>query len=270
MSLTLTLHTQPDVPLEAETLVPQRFEGMTAAQVAAAKVLYGNQHAALGDFFRVEGRPDGELRIVGDVFRVKMIGAGMTHGRIVIEGNTGMHLGAAMSGGEILVEGNAADWVGEEMSGGRIVVKGNAGHLVGSALRGEHVGTRGGEIIIHGNAGNEVGSGMRRGLIAVGGNSGDFTGVNMLAGTVVVFGRLGWRTGAGMKRGTVASCQPAELLPTFSYACTYRPVALRLVFGYLRGRGLAITDKQFAGRYRRWSGDGVETSRGEILLLEEG
>ena len=211
-----------------------------------------------------------ELRVVGDVFRVKMIGAGMTHGRIIIEGNAGMHLGAAMSGGEILVEGNAADWVGSGMLGGRIVVKGNAGHLVGSALRGESVGNRGGEIIIHGNTGNEIGSGMRRGLVAVGGNSGDFTGVNMLAGTVVVLGRLGIRTGAGMKRGTVASCQPAELLPTFSYACTYRPVALRLVLGYLRGRGLTITKEQFAGRYRRWSGDGIETSRGEILLLEEG
>jgi formylmethanofuran dehydrogenase subunit C len=270
MSLTLTLHTQPDVPVEAETIVPQRFQGMTPAQVAGAKVLYGNRQAALGDFFRLEGQPDGELRVVGDLFRVKMIGAGMTHGRIVIEGNVGMHLGAAMSGGEILVEGNAADWVGEEMSGGRIVVKGNAGHMVGSALRGESIGPRGGEIIIHGNAGNEVGSGMRRGLIAVAGNSGDFTAVNMLAGTVVVLGQLGMRTGAGMKRGTVASCRPVELLPTFAYACTYRPVALRLVLSYLRERGLTITDKQFAGRYRRWSGDGVETSRGEVLLLEEG
>ena len=269
MSLTLTLHTQPDVPLEAETIVPERFEGMTAAQVAAAKVLYGNRQAALGDFFRIEGRPDGELRVVGDLFRVKRIGSGMTRGRIIIQGNAGMHLGAAMSGGEILVEGSTADWVGEEMSGGRIVVKGNAGHLVGSALRGESVGTRGGEIIIHGNAGNEVGSGMRRGLIAVGGSSGDFTGVGMLAGTVVVLGRLGIRTGAGMKRGTVASCYPAELLPTFAYACTYRPVALRMVLGYLRGRGLTITDEQFAGRYRRWSGDAVETGRGEVLLLEQ-
>ncbi|HYA20975.1 MAG TPA: formylmethanofuran dehydrogenase subunit C [Burkholderiales bacterium] len=268
MSLTLTLHTQPDVPLEAETIVPQRFDGMDAKKVAAAKVLYGNQPAALGDFFRVEGRPDGELRVVGNLSWIKMIGAGMTHGRIVIEGNVGMHLGAAMSGGEILVDGNVADWVGEEMSGGRIVVKGNAGHLVGSALRGESVGARGGEIIIHGNAGNEVGGGMRRGLIAVGGNSGDFTGVSMLAGTVVVLGQLGIRTGAGMKRGTVVSCKPAELLPTFSYACSYRPVALRLVLGYLRSRGLAISDAQFFGRYRRWSGDGVETGRGEVLLLE--
>jgi len=267
MSLTLTLHTEPEVPLEAEALVPERFEGMAAAQVAAVQVLYGNQQASLGEFFRVGGQPDGELRIVGDAARVKLIGAGMTRGRIVVEGNAGMHVGAGMRGGEIHVAGNAGDWVGAEMSGGRIVVKGNAGHLVGSAPRGSPVGIRGGEIIVHGNAGNEVGSGMRRGLIAIGGDSGDFTGVNMLAGTVVVLGRLGWRTGAGMKRGSIVSCHPAELLPTFSYACTYRPVSLRLVLGHLRERGVAVTHDQIAGRYRRWSGDAVETNRGEVLLF---
>jgi formylmethanofuran dehydrogenase subunit C len=267
MSLTLTLHTEPAVPLEAEALVPERFAGMPAATVAAVQVLCGNRQAALGDFFRVDGHGDAELRIVGDVARVKMIGAGMGRGRIVVEGNAGMHVGAGMSGGEILVTGDAGDWVGAEMHGGRIVVKGNAGHLVGAAPRGSPVGIRGGEIIVHGNAGNEIGGGMRRGLIAIGGNSGDFTGVNMLAGTVVVLGRLGWRTGAGMKRGSIVSCHSAELLPTFSYACTYRPVTLRLILAHLRERGLAVTHHQIVGRYGRWSGDAIETNRGEVLLL---
>ena len=268
MSLTLSLHAEPEVPLEAEALIPERFEGMTAAQIDAVPLLYGNQKAALGDFFRAAGAPDGELRIAGNAYRVKMIGAGMTRGRIVIEGNAGMHLGAGMRGGEILVQGNAGDWLGEEMQGGRIVVQGNAGHLVGSALRGGRIGVLGGEIIVHGSAGNEIGSGMRRGLIAIGGDAGDFTGVNMLAGTVAVLGQLGWRTGAGLKRGTIVSMHPAELLPTFGYACTYRPVLLRLLLAHLRGLGLPVTDEQLAGRYRRWSGDGIELNRGEILLLE--
>ncbi|MBK7663499.1 MAG: formylmethanofuran dehydrogenase subunit C [Sterolibacteriaceae bacterium] len=266
MSLTLTLHTQPEVPLEAEAIIPERFEGMSAARIAATRLLYGNRGAALGDFFRVEGQADGELRVAGDCALIKRIGSAMSRGRLVIDGNVGMHLGAAMSGGEILVEGDAGDWVGVEMLGGRIVVKGNAGHLVGSAIRGGRVGVRGGEIIVHGSAGNEIGSSMRRGLIAVGGDAGDFTGVNMLAGTVVVLGRLGWRTGAGMKRGSIISTNPAEMLPTFSFACAYRPVALRLVLTHLRGLGLPVSDEQIAGRYRRWSGDAVEMNRGEVLL----
>jgi formylmethanofuran dehydrogenase subunit C len=269
VSLTLTLHTQPEVPLEAETIAPERFQGMTSAQIAAVALMHGNRQAPLGDFFRVEGEANGELRIAGDLSRVKLIGATMTRGRIVIEGNAGMHLGAAMSGGEIVVEGNAGDWTGGEMSGGRIVIKGNAGHLVGSALRGSSIGIRGGEIIVHGDAGNEIGSGMRRGLIAIGGDAGDFTGVNMLAGTIVVLGQLGWRTGAGMKRGSIASAHPAELLPTFTYACTYRPIYLRLVLARLRAAGLPVTDGQLGGRYRRWSGDAVEMNKGEILLLDQ-
>jgi len=269
MSLTLTLTSAPEVPLEADAVSPERFEGMSAAQVAATPVLYGNRGAQLADFFRVEGKTNGELYIVGDCARVKMIGAAMTRGRIVLEGNAGMHLGVGMSGGTIIVNGNAGDSVGAEMLGGLIVVMGNAGHLVGSAIRGGSVGVRGGEIIVHGNVGNETGSGMRRGLVAVGGNAGDFTGVNMLAGTVVVLGQLGWRSGAGMKRGTIASTQSADLLPTFTYACTYRPVMLRLVLMHLRESGLPVTDAHLSGRYRRWSGDAVEMNRGEVLLLEQ-
>ena len=269
MSLTLTLTSAPEVPLEADAVSPERLEGMSAAQAAAIAVLHGNRRAQLGDFFRVEGQGNGELHLVGDCVRVKRIGAAMTRGRIVIEGNVGMHLGAGMSGGTIIVKGNAGDSVGVEMLGGLIVVMGDAGHLVGTTIRGGRVGVRGGEIVVHGNVGNETGSGMRRGLIAVGGNAGDFTGVDMLAGTVVVLGQLGWRSGAGMKRGSIVSGRSADLLPTFSYACTYRPVILRLVLAHLRERGLPVTDAQLCGRYRRWSGDAVETNRGEVLLLEQ-
>jgi formylmethanofuran dehydrogenase subunit C len=270
MSLALTLHTPPAVPLEADTLSPARLAGLSPDQVARRAVVHGNQAAELGEFFRISGTPDGEIHLDGDLSRVKRVGAGMSEGRIVIHGPVGMHLGAGMSGGEIIVEGDAGDWVGPEMSGGRIVIRGNAGHMVGSAPRGSTVGMRGGEIVVLGSVGNEAGSGMRRGILAVGRDAGDFTGVNMLAGTIVVVGRLGWRTGAGMKRGTIVSMEPAELLPTFAYACTYRPVFLRLYLPYLRRLGLPVTDEQVTGRYQRWSGDAVELNRGEILLLDSG
>ena len=268
MSLTLTLKSIPEVPVEADAISPDRFEGLSTAQAGALPVLYGNRRAQVGDFFGIEGKSDGEVRVVGDLRRVKRIGAGMTRGRLVIDGDVGMHVGEGMSGGSILVNGNAGNSLGVEMLGGMITVTGNAGHLIGSAIRGGSVGVRGGQIIVHGNVGNETGSGMRRGLIAVGGNAGDFTGVNLLAGTIVVLGELGWRSGAGMKRGTIVSARPADVLPTFSYACTYRPVMLRLVLAHLRQCGLPVTDAQVTGRYARWCGDAVEMNRGEILLLE--
>jgi formylmethanofuran dehydrogenase subunit C len=270
MSLDLTLYATPKVPLEADVLSPGRLAGLSALETAKLPVVHGNQRAELGEFFRVSGSPNGEIHLTGDLSQVKQIGTGMAEGRMVVHGRVGMHLGAGMTGGEIVIEGDAGDWVGPEMSGGRIVVKGNAGHLVGGVLRGSHAGMLGGEIIVFGNAGNEVGSGMRRGLIGIGGDCADFTGVNMLAGTVVVLGHLGWRTGAGMKRGTIVSMHRTEMLPTFSYACTYRPVFLRLYLARLRRLGLPITDAQIDGLYQRWCGDAIELNRGEVLLLETG
>jgi formylmethanofuran dehydrogenase subunit C len=268
MSLDFTLHTAPAVPLEAEVLSPAHLAGLSPLEAARLVVVHGNQSAELGEFFRVSGTPNGEISLTGDLSHVKLIGAGMAEGRLVVHGSVGMHLGAGMTGGEILVEGDAGDWVGPEMSGGRIIVKGNAGHLVGSASRGSPAGLQGGEIVVFGNAGNEVGGGMRRGLIAIGGNTGDFTGVNMLAGTVFVFGQLGARTGAGMKRGSIIGMRPVEMLPTFAHACAYRPVFLRLYLLHLRNFGLPVSARELEGSYQRWCGDSVELNRGEVLLLE--
>jgi formylmethanofuran dehydrogenase subunit C len=270
MALKLALRTVPDVPLEAEVICPDRLKDLSAAQVAALPIYYGNQQISLGEMFEVSGRANGELELEGDLGRVKHIGAGMTGGRIRIAGNVGLHLGAGMSGGEIMVQGNAGDWVGPEISGGRIIIQGNAGHLVGSAYRGAMVGMRGGEILIHGKVGNEVGNGMRNGLIAIGSDCGDFAGVNMRAGTIIVLGQLGWRSGAGMRRGSIVSMHTAPMLPTFSYACAYHPPFLGLYLLHLREYGLSISDTQLNGLYQRWIGDAIELNRGEILLFQGG
>ena len=270
MGLSLKLRTQPAIPLESEVIAPNKLEGLAESAIAQLPVYHGNQKATIGDFFSVKGECNGEIRVDGDLSLVKLLGAGMTSGKLLIGGNVGMHLGAGMSGGEIKVDGGAGDWVGPEMSGGRIVIKGNVGHMVGSAVRGSSVGIVGGEIIVYGNAGNEVGSAMRRGMITVGGDCGDYAGVNMRAGTVIVLGKLGIRAGAGMKRGSIVSMHDAELLPTFSFACTYRPLFLRPYLRHLQQLGLSVDDEQMYGQYHRWCGDSIELNRGEILLLEGG
>ena len=154
------------------------------------------------------------------------------------------------------------------MQGGRVEITGNAGHLVGSAYRGSAMGMTGGEILIRGNARNETGHAMRNGTITIGGNCGDFTGVNMLAGTIIVLGETGIRAGAGMKRGTIVTMNQTPMLPTFSYSCRYQPVYLRLYLLQLQSQGLAISDEQVLGFYRRWCGDIVELNRGEILQYD--
>jgi formylmethanofuran dehydrogenase subunit C len=268
--ITLALRAAVSVPLEAETITPEAFAGKRPAEIAALPVLHGNATARLGDFFAVSGEADGAIRLEGDCSRVKHVGAGMTGGRIEIDGDAGMHLGAGMRGGEIHVRGDVADWAGAEMRGGLLRVAGRAGHLLGAAYRGSPRGMRGGTILVEGAAGNEVGCAMRRGLIVVGGAAGDFAGAMMLAGSIFVLGGLGIRPGAAMKRGTLVALArdgaAPRLLPTFRFDCEYRPPWLPLYVRRLRALGFPVPAPLAAGRCRRYSGDLVELGRGEILV----
>jgi formylmethanofuran dehydrogenase subunit C len=265
MTLTLTLREQPDVPLEADVLAPDRLAG--ADDIAALPLWHGNERTRVGEFFAVSGAGD-DVRLEGDLSRVNLVGAGMTAGRLMVAGDVGMHAGAGMRGGELRVEGDAGDWAGAAMRGGTLVVRGSAGGRLGGALPGERAGMRGGEIVAHGDAGWQVGAGLRRGLIAVGGRVGEAAGLRMLAGTILALGGAGPRAGAGMRRGSIVTTEAAPL-STFVFSCVYRPPFLRLYLRRLRALGLAVSDEQLDGRYARWCGDGLELRRGEILILED-
>ena len=266
--LTLTLRERPAVPLETEGLSADHLATCRRGEIEALTVWHGNQRAQVGDFFAVSGDGEQEVRVEGALRRVKFLGAGMTGGRLVVAGDAGMHTGADMRGGELVVEGDVGDFAGVNMRGGRLVVRGSAGHQLGGARPGERAGMRGGEILVHGDAGDQLGAGLRRGLIAVAGRVGDAAGLRMLAGTIVAVGEVGAQPGADMRRGTIVAMSPVELLPTFSYACSYHPPFLRLYLRHLRALGLPLTDEQIEGRYARWSGDALDLRRGEILILE--
>lgn len=277
MPLMLKCRSASQVPVEAECITPDSLARLSLSEIERQEVLHGNVKAPLAEFFEVSGEPGEEIVIEGDCSRVKLIGAEMTCGRIIIHGNAGMHLGAEMRGGRIEVFGNASDWVGAEMKGGRIHIHGDAGHLVGGAYRGERSGMKGGVILVDGSAKNEIGCRMRRGLIAVGGDAGDFAGVSMLAGSIFIFGVPGIRSGAGMKRGTIAVFgeepgnpqRAVEILPTFKYDCAYRPPFVSLYLRTLKSWGFGVSESTASGLFRRYSGDLLETGKGEILVASK-
>jgi len=92
----------------------------------------------------------------------------------------------------------------------------------------------------------------------------------MLAGSVFVGGRLGGRPGAGMKRGTIVAFGEApELLPTFRYACSYRPVFLRCYLRSLEASGLIASPGLPDGEFRRYVGDMNSGGRGEVLVRDQ-
>jgi formylmethanofuran dehydrogenase subunit C len=279
VTLTLTLREPLAAPLDADGLRPDRLAGLARAEIERLELRHGNRPAAVGELFDVSGDGEEDVRVEGDLRRAMHLGAEMTGGRLVIAGppgaaatevapSAGMGVGARMTGGELVVEGDAGDWAGAEMRGGRLIVRGSAGRRLGGAYPGARAGMRGGEIVVRGDAGEEAGAGLRRGLGAVAGALGAAAGVRALAGTLVALGGVGPWPGAAMRRATIVAMAPVTPLPTYALACSYRPPFLRLLLGRLLALGLPVTERQLAGRYARWCGDGLELNRGEILVLE--
>jgi formylmethanofuran dehydrogenase subunit C len=269
MTLTLSLRTQPPARVSAAGLIPERLGGLGGAKVAALTVRCGRLRLAVGDLFEVSGAGDERLVLAGDMRAVDGIGAGMSDGRLLLEGPCGDHLGARMRGGEIVVRGDAGAWAGAELAGGIVRISGDAGARLGGAYPGVRAGMTGGEIIVSGDAGEETGAGMRRGLVAVGGQTGSGAGLRMLAGTVIALRGIGAEAGFGNKRGSLASGRALKPLPGYAFATRFRPPALRLQLLRAQALGLTVDDVLLRGTWARWSGDRTELGRGEILILDD-
>jgi len=227
--VTLRRRESSSIPIEAETISPDRFRGLSETQIARLPAYYGRRLVTLGDLFEIEGVHTDQIGVEGDVSHVKKIGYGMTRGSLTIRGDAGPHTGALMSGGELTIDGDAGDWLGAQMKGGVINVMGGAGNFVGGAYPGEARGMNRGLIVVRGNVGQEAGLRMRRGLIVVLGATGDFPGAHMIAGTLLALGRLaapGGRDEARDHRRLGRSTGVASRLPLLGHLRTGVPAFL--------------------------------------------
>lgn len=229
-------------------VLAQPWTILAARQMAERPVyLERDGRVALGDLFEIKGEPEGRIRFVGDLEKADRLGAGLGEGEVIVEGDVGREAGMALAGGSLDIHGDA-------------------GPRTGAAPLGFKRGMAGGELIVRGSAGPEAGAAMRRGLLVVVGVAGERTGLGMIAGNVVVLGAAGPDTGLWSKRGSVVALGRITPPATYTYACTYQPVHLRLMFTRLRVKyGLSIQRRHFTGSYRRYSGDMAELGKGEIL-----
>jgi formylmethanofuran dehydrogenase subunit C len=201
----------------------------------------------LGDLFELDGQPEGRIRFVGELDQADRLGAGLIEGEVIVDGGVGREVGLAQAGG-------------------RLDIGGDAGPRAGAAPLGFKRGMTGGELIVRGSAGPEAGAAMRRGLLVILGAAGDRTGLGMIAGTVVLFDSVGTDVGLWSKRGSVVALGRITPPPTYSYACTFQPVHLRLLFTRLRDSyRLPVRPRHLNGFYHRYSGDMAELGKGEIL-----
>jgi formylmethanofuran dehydrogenase subunit C len=225
------------------------------------KVWEGNRNKPLGDLFDVkleEETKESEvaIKLAGNFIKVRMIGARMTKGKIIVDGDVGMHLGDGMSGGEIIVNGYADSWVGSSMKGGRIEINDSAGDYVGAPYRGSLEGMSGGTIIIRGDAGREVGCLMRGGLIRIYGSVKHFVGVNMVDGVILVHGDCAGKAGGGMRKGRIIICgYIPSVLPTFTIE-DMRP-------------SVSVDDEKISGPFYRFIGDIADNGDGRLFISKE-
>lgn len=219
--LIFTLKAALKVPVDGSAISPDNLAGKSLKEIRSLQVWEGNRRVPLESLFEVEGETAGAqngltIELSGDLSKVKCLGAGMSQGTIVVNGDVGMLLGKGMKGGVVKVKGSAGSWLGLEMKGGTIEVDGNAGDFVGSAYRGSRKGMKGGRIIIKGNCGVEAGCWMRGGFIEVGGDCGIFPGIHMAGGTILVRGNCEGRAGAEMKGGKIIILgRVPSVLPSF-------------------------------------------------------
>ena len=264
-ALTFELRSAPDQRLDLASLLPERLDGLKPTEIEALAVGTTRVRLSVGDAFKVTGGDASNVRFAGTDARCDKIGAGMTEGAIIVDGDAGAYLGAGMKKGKIDVSGNAGVLAGASMAGGSIAIAGDAGERAGGINVGETLGMRGGVLTIGGNAGSLLGERMRRGLVIVSGDAGDYAGGRMVAGTIVLKRRAGANAGFGLRRGTLIFVElPKDILPTFGDCGVLEFDYLRLLEHWLRANDKPIN---LGARARRLMGDMSVLGKGEMLIL---
>ncbi len=187
-------------PGDGSFLRPDTLRLLKPAELAAFPVQVGRTKVALSELFEIRGEPPAPAPASTSATVPAPEGPSI----LQLEGLPPWdRLGAGMTGGELIIDGDVGHDLGASMTGGRIHVHGRAGHRVGGPDYTSSRGMTGGEIVIDGDAGDYAGLRMRRGLIAIRGHAGASPGFRMIAGTVVVgHGPLN-APGLEMRRGTV-------------------------------------------------------------------
>ena len=277
MTVTLKLQENPDLPVEAESIVPFEFARKSLKEIRLLPAYQGNQSLTLGDFFEITGRAgkdtdSTDIVVTGDLRNIKRIGQGMNGGRVSVEGNVGMYLGAEMIAGRIHVNGSVDAWAAAEMKGGNIQIEGDAGDYLCAGYRGSWEGMTGGRVYIAGSVGREMASHMRKGFIAVKGDVGSPAAVRMMGGTIIVVGNLGERVGVQATRGMIICLGRMDsVLPTYKFSGNSEREFIQYYLRYLCDRRPDFLDEEMyaSEKWTKFLGDFAEAATGEELYLRQ-
>jgi formylmethanofuran dehydrogenase subunit C len=265
-ALTFTLKQNLQQSMNCSALTPDNLAGKTAAEIGSIELFCGKHPLLVADIFDISGSDTQQLCFNNATAKLDYIGANMTSGSIIVEGDAGAYLGSGMKNGEIHCRGNAAAFAASSMRGGLLKIDGNTGDFLGAGSEGSRKGMLGGTVIVKGNAGDRAGDQMRRGLILIEGNAGDYCGSRMVAGTIGVLGTTGIYTALNMHRGTLLLKNQPKLHVSMQNCGTHTLPFLNLLFKSFAKYNTAFS-KLNNQRVQRFVGDLAYNGNGEILVL---
>ncbi len=266
--LSIKLKNPTPLRIDMRPFTPDTLRGKSLHDIQFIPVYLGNQSFEAGELFKISGDDTQQILISPESGKLDYIGASMSAGEIIVEGNAGMRAGEQLQGGSVNIKGNTGVYSGAGMTAGRLLIEGNSENFLGAALPGEKQGMSGGEIIIQGNSGDRTGDRLRRGIIIVHGNNGDYCGSRMTAGTIAVAGQCGKLTGINMKRGTLLMTREPESIPvTFGDNGQQTLPFMTLLLRELRMLSNAFDSAQIGQPVHRYLGDRANSGLGEILIL---
>jgi formylmethanofuran dehydrogenase subunit C len=264
-ALRFTLRAEPAQRLDLSPLTPDRLRGLDRAAIERLPLNTTRAPVVVADLFRIRPGDPEEIIIEGGSARLDKLGAGMSGGSLLLDGDAGLHVGLAMSGGTLAIRGSTGPFAASGLKGGVLEIAGDAGDDLGGPLPGQRTGQRGGVVVVRGSTGDRAGDRMRRGVMIVEGGAGEAAGCRMIAGTLVICGQAGGLAGYLMRRGTLVLGQGAQPLPTF---VPTGPAGA--VFARLLGRALRPFSRRaarlIAAPSRRFAGDMAALGKGEMLL----
>ncbi|WP_018174248.1 MULTISPECIES: formylmethanofuran dehydrogenase subunit C [unclassified Thioalkalivibrio] len=228
----------------------------------------GRDPIQLGDVFDVTRGHGDKIVIKTSANNLDRVGAGMSQGELIVEGDVGHHTGAQMTGGRINILGHAGDFTASALHGGRIEITGDCGAGLGAPAPGLVQGMSGGFVHVRGNCAPRAGERQRRGIILVEGNAGSELGAGMIAGTLIVLGETGDHPGREMRRGTLLLDHMPKSLPVTFTDNGIQPLGFLAVLcnELERLQVLPATWTQRKLSTRRFIGDLACSGKGEVLV----
>ena len=264
--LTFALRAAPLQRLDLSPLTPANLAGKTEVEVAALELQTTRERVTVGDVFQIRWGEADTVVFDGGGERLDRVGAALTAGTIVVEGDVGVEAGRSMLGGRLTIRGDAGPFAGSAMKGGVLEIAGSAGERLAGPLSGETVGMAGGLLIVRGDAGARAADRLRRGVVLIEGRAGAYAGSRMIAGTLAIGDEAGDLPGYLMGRGTILLGGGATLLsPSFGDCGEHDLVAARIIADFV-ARESAKLAKLFRKRLRRLAGDLAALGKGEIWL----